>query len=69
MASELAGDDLSGFFARYVSGADTVPIKECLARFGWSAYTKSYAAEAFLVDAPDATAAQRVRRRQLLSSR
>jgi predicted metalloprotease with PDZ domain len=34
LASELAGRDLSSFFARYVEGTDDLPLAELLAHFG-----------------------------------
>lgn len=47
-ASEIAGADMSAFFARYVDGDETLPVQECLSRFGLSATLKPYAGEAYI---------------------
>jgi predicted metalloprotease with PDZ domain len=48
VASEVAGEDLSGFFADHVVGRETLPVEECLRQFGYTLYAKPYAGEAYL---------------------
>lgn len=43
LASELAGHDLSDFFARYVEGTDDVPLAELLAQFGVTLHLRATA--------------------------
>lgn len=65
-ASEVAGADMSSYFARYVDGDETLPVHECLARFGLAATLKSYAGEAYLRRNESANRAQQRRLRALL---
>ncbi len=62
VASEMAGTDLSPFFARYVSGTDALPVGDCLRRMGFEGFGKPYAAETYVFLSETASPAE-VRRR------
>ena len=53
-ASEVAGEDLSGFFAEHVVARETIPVAECLETLGYTLYAKPYAGEAYLAPANSA---------------
>jgi predicted metalloprotease with PDZ domain len=53
-ASEIAGEDLSGFFAEHVVARETMPVEECLGALGYTLYAKPYAGEAYLAPADSA---------------
>lgn len=48
VAEEMAGSDLTGFFANHVQGREVLPVRACLGRAGLHAAIKGYAAEVFV---------------------
>ena len=56
-ASQVAGEDLSGFFAEHVVARETLPVEECLRTLGYTLYAKPYAGEAYLAPADSAALA------------
>ena len=48
-AGETAGTDLTEFFAEFVAGTHTMPVKEHLKKYGLNAYFKGYAGEFYIV--------------------
>lgn len=56
-ASDVAGEDLTAFFAEHVAARETLPVEDCLRTLGYTLYAKPYAGEAYL--APADTAALR----------
>jgi predicted metalloprotease with PDZ domain len=47
--TDATGIDGSQFIRRYVTGNETLPVKQCLETAGYAAYTKSYSGEVYLV--------------------
>lgn len=56
-ASDVAGEDLTGFFAEHVEARETLPVEECLRTVGYTLYAKPYAGEAYLAPADSAALA------------
>ena len=56
-ASEVAGEDLSGFFAEHVVARETLPVEACLRTLGYTVYAKPYAGEAYLAPSDDVAVA------------
>jgi predicted metalloprotease with PDZ domain len=48
-ASEVAGDDISFFFDKYIHGTETIPIEEIFNKIGYKVYDVVYEAEMYLV--------------------
>ncbi|MDH3492431.1 MAG: hypothetical protein OEM82_02690 [Acidobacteriota bacterium] len=48
-ASEVAGEDISGFFRSYVDGKEAIPIEENLNKIGYKVYGVIYEAEMYLI--------------------
>jgi predicted metalloprotease with PDZ domain len=65
-ASEVAGTDLSEFFARYVSSRNILPVKNCLTEAGFDAALSDYAGEAFITLQEHPSTSARLIRERLL---
>jgi predicted metalloprotease with PDZ domain len=64
-ASEVAGVDLSEFFAKYVTAPNPLPVQECLKIGGFDAQILNYAGEAFITPSITATALEKTLRERL----
>jgi predicted metalloprotease with PDZ domain len=53
-ASEVAGEDLTAFFADHVAAREDLPVEACLRTLGYTLYSKPYAGEAYLAPADSA---------------
>jgi predicted metalloprotease with PDZ domain len=53
-ASDVAGEDLTAFFADHVAAREDLPVEECLRTLGYTLYSKPYAGEAYLAPADSA---------------
>ena len=62
VASEVAGADLSDFFRRYVSGTETLPVRECVHRMGFEGFGKEYSGEYYIFPGTAETPAEAKRR-------
>jgi predicted metalloprotease with PDZ domain len=47
-SSEVAGTDLSGFFHRYITSPNAVPVRECVADAGFDDSILNYSGEAYV---------------------
>jgi len=47
-ASEIAGTDLTRFFARYIASSESLPVKECLSDAGFEASIVDYGGEVYI---------------------
>ncbi|MGH2950945.1 MAG: hypothetical protein ACRDKX_02740, partial [Solirubrobacterales bacterium] len=56
-ANDVAGEDLTGFFADHVTARETLPVEECLQTLGYTLYAKPYAGEAYVAPADTAALA------------
>jgi len=65
-ASEVAGADLSEFFARYISDRRRLPVESCLTEAGFDAALSDYAGEAFVTLQEHPSTAARLIRERLL---
>ena len=67
-ASAAAGRDMSGFFAKYVTGREVLPLRSALAWIGLEMEAQDYAAEMHLFDDPAASPAARERRARFFAA-
>ena len=65
--SEVAGADLSGFFARYITSRERLPVKQCFADAGYDVALADYAGEAFIAPQAHPSPSARAIREQLMS--
>lgn len=47
-SSEVAGEDLGGFFSAYVDGDQTLPLASCLAQAGYRSVAQDYSGELYI---------------------
>jgi predicted metalloprotease with PDZ domain len=64
-ASEVAGIDLSDFFATYIAAPKTLPVQQCLKDGGYDSQILNYAGEAFVVPSHTATELEKSIRNRL----
>lgn len=57
IASEVAGEDLTAFFADHVAAREELPVEACLTTLGYALYAKPYAGEAYLAPSDSTTLA------------
>jgi predicted metalloprotease with PDZ domain len=64
--SEVAGADLSAFFARYITSRERLPVKQCFADAGYDVALADYAGEAFIAPQAHPSPSARAIREQLM---
>jgi predicted metalloprotease with PDZ domain len=64
--SEVAGTDLSGFFAQYIASRGPLPVKQCFANAGFDIVLADYGGEAFIFQQASPSRSARAIREQLM---